>query len=284
MNTHNQHLHSIDKEIESLGITICAAEDWSDVYRENPDQHAKLIRREVRLETKLRNYFRELANDRVTQYITWPIYNNESIKAYDLDVIVTELPESEYMMLLQIMTDERAEAAEVGAVFGEQVYSINLGISRSTEEVMKYAREQSAKLIKGVNETTRNRIRQSIETSIALRETQAEAVARLTRPNGPVNNAKRAATIARTETVNAFNEGLYIFGKKSGAVAKQWKDKGAVDVCAINTSMGIIPFSEVFASGDRYPTAHVNCRCGLRLVYPEELEARNIDIDGKAKA
>lgn len=282
-------LTGAEAEFENLNNVILATEDWSELYKEDEKNLAKLIKVESRLETIMRRYFREMS-DRAETFINWYGYQEmlRQISAADdltVDVIIVDGPiDAEDAIFIQTVFDPIAQAVALGAQSGETLYSVELGLSETSAVVQKTAKEQVAELVGKkvdpdgkiinnpkakykISDKTRADIRQSISTSLSLGEDQATATERLKKT---IKNPKRAATIARTETVNAYQRGLLSMGLESGAVAKEWQSVNDTDICGVNGNQGIIKINERFASGHLAPAAHPNCRCGLRLVYPEE--------------
>lgn len=283
-------LTATERELERIDNVIKAAEDWSEQYSADTDTHGKLIKIETRMETLLRRYFRELS-DRAVGYVSWMAYNTRlsAISAADdfkIEVLIADdFVGAEDAIFIQTMYDPMAQAVALGAIAGENLYSVDLGISETSLVVQKTARrlvgglvgkriDENGNIIDNpkakyrISDKTRDDIRQSLSTSLALGENQAEATTRLLKT---IKNPRRAATIARTEAVNGYQEGLLAMGNESGAVGKEWQSVNPNDICGTNAAQGIIDIGKAFASGDMAPAAHPNCRCGMRLVYPEEL-------------
>jgi hypothetical protein len=274
---------AVEDEVERLDVMIKAAEDWSHEYRKDPKTHAKLIRLESKLERLMRGYFRDLS-ERAGSYVNWSAYYGQ-VKSFQVDVIIEDEDlDGEDDVVLKILYDPIASGVALGAVAGETIYEIPLGMSETSASVQQAAREMIANLVGKridkngiiidnpradyrITDKTRQDIRESIRTSLNLGEDIQSATERLRRT---INNPKRAEVIARTETVNAYNKGLSVFANESGAIGKEWQDFGANDICAVNSNAGVIPLSESFPSGDSEPAAHPNCRCGMRIVYQEE--------------
>lgn len=287
-------IEATEDELERLDCIIKAAEDWGEEYQKAPDTHEKLIRTEARLERKLRGFYRELANIIVTRGINWYSYNGAVRAEYSVDVIVSDLPiEESNQTFISVIFEELAVATAVGALAGEVIYDIPLGIQSTDAIIQQLTTQQVGSLVgKSVDKETgrlidnpkakyrvsnklREDIRQSIQTSINLGEDQAKATERLTKV---VKNPKRAALIAQTETVNAYQAGLDEFGRQSGAIGKIWQTVGAVDICAVYAKLGPVPFSYRYGGRILGPTAHPRCRCGRRLLYPGDPEAHKIKV------
>jgi hypothetical protein len=288
-------LTAVEVEIENLNNVILAAEQWSKQYRKDPETHGKLIKTESRLETVLRRYFKEVA-DRAPTYIHWFKYyalknsvvaaaNDDELK---IDVFVSDdIVDQEDMLFFEAIYEPLAQAIALGAQAGETVYSREVGISKTSRVVQKTAQEMIAEMVGKkvdasgqlidnpksnykISDKTRADIRQSIATSLSLGEDQEAATERL---RASIKNPKRAGLIARTEAVNGYQRGLLAMGLDSGAVGKEWQSINNDDSCGMNAAAGMIKIDETFPSGHLAPAAHPNCRCSLRLVYPEELDA-----------
>lgn len=287
-------IQAIEDEIEKLDHVIKAAEDWSKQYDKDPVSYAGIIKVEAKLERNLRGYFRDLA-EKVVTWVDWAAYEQKlrQIQADDLEVIVRieDGPlGDEDGLLVQAIYDPIAAGTALGAQSGEVVYQINLGLSETSAAVQKAAREQVAQLVGkkvgkdgvvtvnpnakyAINNKTKEDIRESIRTSLSIGETQQEAADRLSKT---IKNPKRAATIARTETVNAYQQGLLVMADQSGAVGKEWLTVNGKDICGVYGDAGIVPIDHVYnvLTGLKAPAAHPNCRCSLRLVYANEVSQK----------
>lgn len=86
-------------------------------------------------------------------------------------------------------------------------------------------------------------------------------------------SAKRAETIARTETRLADSKGNLAGWKRSGVVAqKVWlpSNDGCCDVCQANADQGAIDIDDDFDSGDDSTPGHPNCECVIAPVVGDE--------------
>jgi hypothetical protein len=250
----------LEATIEHLGAVISAAEPWHESYSKDPKTHAKLIKKEAEMETAMRGYFRDLATDRITKVIDWFAY--ATLKAYDVRVTLNNDGfETEEGILATALHDPILYSITLGAQAGESTYEIPLGLSEASKSIQQAARTHTAQLVKGINATTKDRIQQSIKTSVELGEDQYAAMARV---NNVINDASRAGTIARTEAVNAYITGGQTFATKAGAVSKTWQSiSGACAICAPLDGV-TVPMDSDYPGGDigSGPPAHPNCRCG----------------------
>lgn len=275
-------------------MAIAAAEDWSKEYDKDPVAKAKLISQEAKLEGGIRSWMRDAADRVINKYVNWPAYvhqlriqGGDSIKAFDFSYVFDDSQwDEEDQLFGQAVHDQIQLGITIGGQSGEQIYNKPIGITQTSQFITDAARQRVAQLVgkqvkkdgtvvdnpnskMSVTDTTRAKIQQSIQTSYQLHEDQDAATKRLT---GVIKDYPRAGVIARTEMVNAYQTGLHTFGKQSGATGKEWQDVGAEDQCADNSAQGVIPIDDTFDSGDDFPPAHPNCRCGDRLVYANEFD------------
>jgi hypothetical protein len=285
-------IDAIEAQILDNDIIILAAEDWAHEYSKDTKSHAQLIRGEATLMRDLRRFFRALSGD-VDKFVSWSAYNEVlgQIQAdedqFSIDVIVRDVPIAESdNTFLKIVFDDLVSLAASGALSGENIYKRYIGMTSTSAEIQRFAREQAASLVGKrldkdgniidnpnaeyrISDTTRNDIRESIRTSLNLGEDQATASERL---RAVIRNKKRAELIAQTEAVNSFQGGLLTFGKTAGAVGKEWQSIGAKDICAEYENEGIVDIKHLYGGRIDGPSAHPRCRCSVRLVFPEELE------------
>lgn len=253
-----------EDEIEQLDRVILATENWAKHYSKTPDIHAKLIKAEAKLARQLRKYFRDLGKERVAKYINWGLYHQEAIKAYNLNVVVDvkEIIDKEGTELLSILHDPLQLTMALGANGAAEILNLDLGMNQYHEAIMRATSDYVGDLVKGITDTTKDRIKNSVEQSIRLHESTDEAQARLTDIMG---DPARADMISRTETVRAYNKGITTFGKESGATSKIWEiSSDPCPICEQNEKEEV-GINEDFSSGDSEAPAHPNCRCGTSL-------------------
>lgn len=265
-------LNQLKQITERSRYLLKAAEDWEKGYKDDPESFDMLLKMEIRLENKMRQYFRELANDRVAGFVNWQNYSVELLnvhRAFEVFVdVIDDAFEGEYYILLNILIDEVAAGMRSGYTAQQNATRFFLPPTRIENLIDKAARKYSVRLAKGLNKTTRQRIASTIAKSLQLGEDVQTTTNRLMRV---INDRRRAMTIARTESVNSYGRGTVEFGKQSGAKKKVWKtvQLNACPICApldnvavrldadFNTAIGPL-FS---------PAAHPNCRCRSVLEY-----------------
>ncbi|MFF6951816.1 phage minor head protein [Streptomyces iakyrus] len=249
---------------ETLRVALLASEDWQPSYKRDLKTFKALLAGEARLETVTAEYLVGL-DQRAPAYVDWsrlpthvvadagPVLNNDDAAWKREQTLLTAA-------LLDIIT----ELVATGASAGENLYGIPVGFTTLDEAILVAARTQVAQLVSQVTTTTRDLIRESIQQSIATGEDQAAAVARLSRV---INNPVRAELIAHTESVNAYQTGLFNFGKATGAVSKTWDGlAGACKLCGPLIGK-TVKIDADFPGGYPHPSRHPRCRCGLIYNY-----------------
>jgi hypothetical protein len=263
----------VEDELERMDRVLIASENWSGLYSKDPKTHAALIKAEARMIRKLRAYYIDLGKH-AGEIIKGGHYDVAVKAAVNVNVIINDGPVDQAKgKFIDIMFDEIVTATVTGAVAGQNIYKMPLGIQSSDSVILQIAKTQVAKLVTQTSDTVKQNIRDSISDRLAQGKDLADATDAL---QDVIANPDRAELIAQTETVNSYGAGLDEFGKQSGAVGHEWEDVGADDVCADNSDMGPIPFEDSFEAADgsecRGPTAHPRCRCNKRLIYQNELD------------
>lgn len=256
------------KAREELHVAIHAAEEWQEGYKASPDTFRRLLELEAALETATGEYLHELST-RAVKYVDWSRLP-EQIKADAGPVLNNDDPVWAYeeQLLTAAVIELITELIATGAIAGEYLYGIPMGFNTLDEALMQAARLHTAEFVKGVTETTRKLIRESVAKSIALGENAHEATIRLM---NVIDNPIRAELISQTEPVNAYQTGLKHFAKVTGAKQKTWDGLiGACQLCSplINKTIDIDELF-VLSNGreiDR-PAAHPRCRCSLIYLY-----------------
>lgn len=290
----------VEDEIEQLDIIVKASEGWAKSYDKDPNSKAKLIRNEAKWTRSLRRMFREKAQI-VGRAVDWDAYNHikslvsgSSTKvnaAYNIQTIVSgDFFDGIDSDFVKVSFDHLSTAVATGALAGETIYKIPLGLTSTSDIIQQLTTERiaflvgkrvdkSGMLVKNPNvayhisDQTRKDIVKSIQTSIAQGEDKKSTIERLM---GVVSDPVRAEKIAQTESVNAYGNGLIKFGEQSGAVGKESQDVQAVDYCGDYAALGPVPLDFLYGDTDIAPAYHPGCRCGLRLIYQREAEKRDL--------
>jgi len=258
----------LDSLYDELDLFLKAREDWAGGYKKDRKTFRQIVRVQAKIERNLKDYFKDLAM-RSLDFVNWGEYNSKLLKATDMVIKIKDIKfKNEETILVNVLFDEILEGVAVGAAAAEKTYRIPLGLTRNNAIVLEKARAHAAELIKGLNETTRDRIATSISTSLSLGEKVSDAAERLA---DVIDDPVRAELIARTESVNAYSEGTLAFGEESGAVSKSWELSGdPCEVCqGIYDENQTVALNEDFGDGIDSPPAHPRCACILVLNYKQ---------------
>jgi SPP1 gp7 family putative phage head morphogenesis protein len=162
---------------------------------------------------------------------------------------------------------ERVEDAEA---------EVGMGISFDVThpDAIRYALEQSADLVKGINDTTRDDLREVLAEGLAEGK-EIDDIADDISTVFDVAKGSRAETIARTETSSAYVWGSNRAYKDAGIEKKEWllapDYDPADDDGECEEFDGMIVNVEDDFNGEE-PPLHPRCRCDIAAVDTEEAE------------
>lgn len=245
-----------------LTAAIRASETWEHSYTDSPATFKRLVREEAKLQASANGYLLGLS-ERVPSLVNWPEVPLAPITASVIPPQSDEVWRQELALLTASIAPHIVELMVIGGTAGELLYSRVVNFTPLNEAVLKAADSMTANLVTQVNDTTRRYIQRAIKQSIASGEDTPTTVARIRKL---VANPVRAEMIAQTESVNAYQAGLDLFGEETGVKSWTWDAlSGACQLCApldgVTVKVGrpfILPNgNEVFR-----PAAHTRCRCG----------------------
>ncbi len=141
-----------------------------------------------------------------------------------------------------------------------------MSFDAANPDAAKWARDHGTQLAKDISETSRGRIREAVARQ---QETGEEAYDDIL---DAVGDEVRASMIARTEAMDAANEGLaqgwsqaVEEGLLTGDEKKEWiAAEGCCDDCD-EVDGEVVSMDDDFSVGDD-PPLHPNCRCTMGLV------------------
>lgn len=278
-------MKAVEHELEMATRAILAGEDWSPAYAHAPDQHAELVKQIAALELGVMRYFRDLKK-KIPSLVNWWYYKAQSVQAYNIQVMVneTEVTAAD-QEFIKVIFDPLAKLQSAGVEAAGVQYGKPIELRPTSSIIQDLTTEQVAKLVGkttndngqitllpvnnprieiatgkpySIDDTTRDLINNAIKKSINLGYSQDEAAEEV---GNYIADPSRAATIARTEGVRAYNIGSNEYAKQAGYAGKYWTTAGATDYCQDNADQGVIPFDQAFSSGADFAPAHVNCRC-----------------------
>lgn len=147
-----------------------------------------------------------------------------------------------------------------GDTVGEAVGAFDL-----ENEYVQTVLNDLAKRVKGIEETTRDEIRNVIGQMGREGLSVDQAQARLLEM-AEINSVSRAEAIARTESAQAYSAGSMAYYKESGVVGgMEWLTSDPCPICA-PLDGAVAKLGEQFAGGFDHPPAHTNCRCAIAPV------------------
>jgi hypothetical protein len=182
----------------------------------------------------------------------------------DYDQMFDELRAAIQPEVAAMMSSEGLRvSSETGVVFDPALINT---------EALRWARQYSGDLVRGINDTTRGVVREATATFI---ETPGMTVGDLRRLLEPAFSAARSEMIAVTETTRAFSEAVNVTQRQLNRTGlqmqRQWHTANDDIVCQICGPLNEQPESvwrDKFPNG---PPAHPRCRCGVGLsAMPED--------------
>lgn len=252
-----------------VSAVLKASENWEPSYKASPATFKRLVREEAELQASVGEYLIGLAQ-RAERLVNWPGVKLQPIQAAVTPPKDDEAWTTEEALLYAAAYRHILELTAIGGQAGEDIYSRPIGLNTLTDYILDSAGKHTAHLVSQVTDTTRQYIRDSIKQ--AIREGR-DFNGTLELVRARISNPVRAEMIASTESVNAYQNGLYRFGKATGAVSKTWDAlSGACKLCAPLDGK-TIKVDKLFKlhNGNQveHPSAHVRCRCGLIYNYEQ---------------
>jgi hypothetical protein len=159
---------------------------------------------------------------------------------------------------------------------------LSLGISEQSDffdhanqRAAAYAEDASAKLVKNIDDATRDMLRGKIAAGLeagAMREDIIDDIMA-----SDIFSEKRATLIADTEVAMANGQGALAGYKEAKAAGVKLKkiwvcDTDPCPICEENQDAGEIEVEAEFPSGDDAETAHPGCLCHTESVVEDESE------------
>ena len=278
LSTESMHLLTAmkNKKLEQLAFqtSLLYAEDFPGEpfhrdYKRFPEVFRLLIRSDRKLEKKMAGYFKDFAKRLRSDLVDWRAYNKK-VKAADIDDWIQVDWDEERLQIKVNLTDALQDAILAGGKLMELESSVDVGWKANTSEVVDFLNKYSLNMARGLSNTTRDRLRSALALSVSNGEKVADAKNRIL---DVIDDPKRAATIARTESVRAFGAGRKAVAVEIGFDQKEWHTTiQPCPICQPLPSVGKIGIDEYFdaAAGIKEEPAHPNCRCSVRYSKGEE--------------
>jgi len=201
--------------------------------------------------------------------------------------IAKQFNEDDIKKLIKLVTEQvlidrmKPIYAQVVEAFGQQAID-DIGIEGRFDlldpRVIHFLDTEAAQYVKGINQTTRRRLQDTLIEGVKNGESIPKLMDRV---SSVFTEAKtwRAEAIARTETVRASNFGGYEGMKQVGIEMKEWlatRDERVRD-SHLETDGQIVPIDEPFILGSGAeamypgdsgePEEDINCRCTVAPVF-----------------
>jgi len=248
-----------EKEKLEIGKTE-QGEDWHPRIKQNPKALRQIQKVEGDLERSIRRFFL-----RQGEWIKdhWEELLPKGKSDIRKQTNPTDWDEWEIEFAGEI-EKPTTEAMTAGATRAQQdVKGIVVDWSPQSPMAQKYLRDNGLKLAKGINETTKDRLRQVLLTGLKLGENR-DQLARRVRDVIPELQSWRAKRIAQTEAIKAYNQGSLQVFESGGYKRKIWLD-GQAEAC--DECEGLdgheVGINENFPGGYDAPPAHPGCKCTI---------------------
>jgi hypothetical protein len=285
--------------LEESDVLLTAAEEFVEAVRRSKkmEQKEKIVRtlelamrkafkeqgrifiRNFR--AKLRTYFAE-GFEGHSAFLNTPL--KESITPTDWLVVWIETIEKT-AKLFSVPIDQAVQAALVlGAATTIGETGLKISFSLQNPRAVSYLQDYGAKLVAGVDDTTRKQLQTIITQAVNdgwSYDRTAQAIIdkfddfAVGRPQAHIDS--RAHLVAVTETGNAYTEGRLQAAQQLQAAGldmeKAWDTVGddkVSDGCRNNAAVGWITLDDAFPSGHQRPLRFPGCRCDLMTRVKEQ--------------
>ncbi len=158
---------------------------------------------------------------------------------------------------------EAAGGVAGGATGPDLAISFTMGTTQQSQVVDDYLLKNALDHATGINDTTKNQLKETIREGIGKGEGIPELRARV-KDVFTQASTNRATAIARSETAQAFEAANQQAMKESGVVtSKQWLTAQDERTCMICVPLEgtTVPLDQPFSGGVEPGSAHVSCRC-----------------------
>jgi SPP1 gp7 family putative phage head morphogenesis protein len=153
---------------------------------------------------------------------------------------------------------------QAGIEHGEAMIGIPLDFNVNDDAAQRFIAEYGLRIAEKLQETTLTRLTETLLAGWNLGEDMDQLAARVAAVMDDIPDW-RALTIARTETIRAFNGGMWLAYQEGGVVVtKRWIDgqPGACVIC-VDLNGEEVPLGDDFSIGVQFPPAHPRCRCAV---------------------
>lgn len=256
-------LINLSYELSLILGASSGGEAYHPEYKKDRNLFRRLVKSDVRTERKLKNYFKQFAKERLVARIDWSAYSRKLLKGSVIDEMIQVDWNQEGILVRVVLTDTLLDALLAGGEFTQKDLGVDIGFGPDNLPALDALRKHVFKLSGGLSDTTHDLIKRSLLKSIDLGETTQQAAGRLTKF---IDDPKRAARIAHTESVRAFTQGQLAVAHQIGAKKKQWS--ATYKACPLCSPLDnkIVGIDDEFAPGIFATPYHPNCRCLTRIL------------------
>lgn len=212
----------------------------------------------------------------------------------DIENIILDILKSFEETVLPIQHELASTHLDQGKELRDAVgLESDITLSALNERALAYAKKRAAEMVGKrwvggelvdnpnakwvITETTRNVLRELIQTAFREGQTPAQLTGSIERTG--VFSSSRADMIASTEMARAQVQGALSTAKDVGVVGKSWETSGDHDLddeCDDNVDDGVIGINDLFTSGDDGPPGHPNCNCAAVFYTADDPETADL--------
>ena len=255
-------LNNLADYLSRLYASTLPGEEFAKNYAKQPKAFRKLIRSDYLTEKALKAFFKE-QSQRIQDSIDTFAYEKEIRKASIADFITAKWTD-EGLLLKVLLSETLIHALSGGGESIEEEFNVDTDWSDTDSTALKYLDKYTLKLAKDITGTTADRVKNGLRLSVSNNETIEQMRARV---NSVVDNPRRAAMIAHTESVRVYSQGRLAVAKEVGIGRKKWDaSPRACPICAPIDGVEVA-LDKNFPGGFDTPPAHPNCRCLLQMVW-----------------
>ena len=152
----------------------------------------------------------------------------------------------------------------------DQLPGVEVNFDIGNPRATRWLAQRSADLIRGMNATTKDKLRAALAAGDAAGESRNQIAQRI-RDTFAGMTEYRSRLIAQTESINAYSQAslatMQQAARDGQPLEKQWL--AATDACPLCKPLDNeqIPLDSTFDGGIQGPPRHPACRCSIRSVY-----------------
>lgn len=252
-------------------------EPWhSDYEKKDPEGFRLMVESTVNTERRIYSVFRSMVNE-LDDLVNW--YEYETLRQQKLQGAAKDLlkllESAGWIKVTQDMNQAitlgLGQALLAGGRRAEKDTNIVMGWTQHDPAAQEFLRKYSFELVKGINDVTRERMRQSLLSGIQSGLNQDAMTLEIEKV---IKDKNRSATIANTEVVRAYNVGRKEAMERTGLkYTWEWLDNQP-DSCEIcqelhgkeaarsGKNKGLF-YSKVLGIWIANPPVHPHCRCSM---------------------